>query len=127
MAEIHEKGKATEDEALVWFLKNRPSILLCRNFRTRGGEIDLIFEEINLFKGETQSRSELVFVEVRFRPKGAMVSALESVGWLKQRRMAKTAEYFLVQYKGKATTLRYDLLLWDGESWDHRPNLQLVL
>jgi Holliday junction resolvase-like predicted endonuclease len=146
MAEIHRIGKETENRALDWYLLHRPCVLLKRNYRFQRGEVDLIFEEnIPVLLGDSfsfqshnspwdlafsgqpsRTHTELVFVEVRYRPKLGMVSAVESVGWVKQIRMKRAAEHFLASYRGRAETVRYDLLVWDGHHWGHFPNLQLV-
>ena len=125
MARIHQIGQKTENEALQWFLNHRlHARLYCRNYRYIGGEIDLIFEEC---KQEPlgPEETELVFVEVRFRPQLAMVSALESIGPIKRQRMKKTAARFLASYQGKAKQARYDLLLFDGVRWTHLANINL--
>lgn len=133
MAEIHRVGRETETRALDWYLANRPCILLSKNYRYQRGEIDLIFEECGSLAYERSSEGltlkpsiELVFVEVRYRPKLGMVTAVESVGWVKQVRMRRAADRFLASYCGQAKTVRYDLLVWDGQTWNHLPNLQLL-
>ena len=118
MARIHEEGKRAEDEAIEWYLKRKAAVLLVRNFRCRRGEIDLIFEE-------TGQDLELVFVEVRSRAWGAMVSGLESVQRRKQKRMTFTAQVFLASYRGVAQNIRFDLLAWNGRDWEHYPDLWL--
>lgn len=141
MAEIHKVGSETESRALEWFALNRRGVLVKKNYRCKQGEIDLIFEERSFTLYDAPLRrslpknqqipiheplTELVFVEVRYRPKEALVSGIESVGWKKQLRMKRAAEHFLASYRGNAKTLRYDLLVWDGWDWFHMPNLHFV-
>lgn len=86
---------------------------LAQNFRTRGGEVDLIFEQ------RTANSLELVFVEVRARRSGGMQSAIESIGFRKRLRLRRAIALFLAQYQGKANAVRMDALCWDGEAWQH--------
>lgn len=90
----------------------RSGRLLTRNFRCKAGEIDLIFEV-------GVERVELVFVEVRARQAGSLASGIESVNSVKRRRLVAAASLFLSTYRGKARSLRFDILGWDGEVWTH--------
>ena len=67
------------------FLKGRGLHALGRNYARRSGEIDLV-----MLDGEI-----LVFVEVRYRGRGAWSGGLESVDRAKQARLARTATLFL--------------------------------
>lgn len=86
------------------------------------GEIDLIFEE---YLSES-NQWELVFVEVRARLMSGWVDGPQSVVAKKQQRLAKTAAHFMMNYSGKAKTVRIDLLSWDGHNWSHLPALWLI-
>lgn len=68
------------------FLTARGLRLLLRNYRCRGGEIDLIM----------QDAKNLVFVEVRYRKNVAHGSPLESVTSGKQRRIIRAAQHFMM-------------------------------
>lgn len=77
--------------------------LLERNFRVRGGEIDLICRD-----GRT-----LVFVEVRLRSRSDFGGAAASITAAKQRRIILAARHYLA---GKADCdCRFDCILLDGE------------
>jgi len=67
------------------YLRERELRLLARNYRYRGGEIDLIMEHTGI----------TVFVEVRYRQHEAYGSPAESVDRRKQQRLIKTANHFL--------------------------------
>ena len=54
---------------------------VARNYRRRSGEIDLVMLHDEV----------LVFVEVRYRGRGARVSPLDSVDAAKRRRLTRTA------------------------------------
>ncbi|MDF2690646.1 MAG: hypothetical protein K0S29_501 [Gammaproteobacteria bacterium] len=91
-------GFAKEDIALR-FLKNKGLKLICRNFHSRFGEIDLIM----------QDQSSLVFIEVRFRSSEKFGSSAESVSFLKQQRLIKTAQFYLLHHPQNAAC-RFDVL-----------------
>lgn len=117
----HEIGRQAEARVASWYLKVRKATLLGRNYRTRLGEIDLIFEEKSPKSGET----ELVFVEVRVRLDGNWRNGLESVDPTKMGRLIHTARCFLACYHGPSSGVRFDLVSWDGKRWDYFPNLRI--
>jgi putative endonuclease len=100
-------GAAAEQEALRWLLE-RGLVFVERNYRCRGGEIDLIMRE----------QHSLVFVEVRARAQASTVSAIDSVGAAKQRRLAHAVRHYLASHPAAAELyLRVDLLAYDGRQW----------
>ncbi len=119
MNQRHQLGKESEAYAKSWFLQQQGYRFVTSNYRCRWGEIDLIFEQ----DFPESRKTELVFVEVRARGVGAWVSPLESVDWKKQRRLQKTAVYFMSQYRGPASSMRFDLIFCEGATWGHLPNL----
>jgi len=92
-------GQAAEDFACR-YLKARGLALLERNYRCRGGELDLIMRE-----GES-----LVFVEVRLRNNRLFASPAESVDRGKQRRLVIAAQHFLQRHRLNDAPCRFDLL-----------------
>jgi len=81
--------------------------LVTRNYRFRGGEIDLIMEHAGV----------TVFVEVRYRRGTVYGSAAESVDRRKQQRLLKTATHFLqTQTRGRQEpACRFDVVTIEGE------------
>ena len=77
-------GTAAEDWACR-YLEAHGLILIARNFRVRGGELDLIMRD-----GE-----QLVFVEVRSRRSCRFGVPAESVTRVKQQRLLQTAAIYL--------------------------------
>ncbi len=69
------------------YLRKRGLTVLCRNYRSRFGEIDLIAADARF----------LVFTEVKTRLEGSLEDPLEAVTPGKQRRIAKTAMLYLQQ------------------------------
>jgi len=78
-------GQRGEDAA-ARYLEARGLRLLERNYRCRGGEVDLV-----MLEGDT-----LVLVEVRLRSSAEFGGAAASVGPRKQRRFALAARHLLM-------------------------------
>lgn len=86
------------------FLKNKGYKVVKRNYRCRGGEVDLIVLD----------RKVVVFVEVKTRTDHGFGSPLEAVEPRKQRRMILAAQLFLHQKKLHERDARFDVV---GISW----------
>ncbi|MDQ3196821.1 MAG: YraN family protein [Burkholderiales bacterium] len=97
---------AEAEHAAADFLKQQGLILLEQNFRSRYGEIDLIFRH-----GKT-----LVFVEVRLRRNPHFGNAAESITFSKQRKLVRTAQFFLTDrgMNRQACACRFDAVLFGG-------------
>lgn len=65
-------------------LESRGLHTLVQNYRCRAGEIDLIMRDADV----------VVFVEVRYRGCGNLVSAADSVDHRKQKKLLATARHF---------------------------------
>ena len=102
------KGAAAEQRAAD-YLQKQGLTLVERNFRVRGGEIDLICRD-----GRTT-----VFVEVRLRSRGDFGGAAASITSTKQARLILAARHWL-QRHGE-TPCRFDCVLFDGPD---QPELQ---
>jgi putative endonuclease len=107
LTELQIKGKAGEDEALSYLVRQGLT-LIERNFRCRGGEIDLIM----------QDGGEVVFVEVRKRSSRRYGGAAASVTAAKQSRLIVAAHMFLQRYR-KPAACRFDIVAIDQNaiSW----------
>jgi putative endonuclease len=79
-----EAGAEAEDAACA-FLEARGARIVERNFRARGGEIDLVAREGDV----------LVFAEVRFREGEEFGTPEESVGLAKRRKIAAVAKEYI--------------------------------
>lgn len=101
------EGQAAEDAALA-YLQAQGLILLQRNFRCKGGEIDLILRQ----------QDTLVFVEVRKRTDSRYGGAAASVTARKQARLILAAQVFLQRYR-VPPACRFDVVAFDGDrlSW----------
>lgn len=98
-------GKLAEDIAAE-YLVDQGLRVLARNFRVRGGEVDLICSEAGT----------LVFVEVRLRRYAAFGGALESITFTKQQKIGLAARHYLVRL-GKEYPCRFDCILLTELSW----------
>lgn len=76
--------------------------VVCRNYRCRLGEIDLIAQD-----GEV-----LVFVEVRSRSRADYGSAAESISLAKQRRIIAAARHYLATLP-RMPACRFDAVTLD--------------
>jgi len=96
------RGREAEDRA-ARHLERQGLRVVARNFRVRGGEIDLICRD-----GRT-----LVFVEVRLRGRGDFGGAGASITAVKRQRIILAARHYLA---GKAECdCRFDCVLIDGD------------
>lgn len=98
------EGDAAEDRALH-YLQQYGLTLMQRNFRCKGGEIDLIMQE----------SGALVFVEVRMRADTRHGGAAASVTARKQARLIIAAQVFLQRYR-MPPACRFDVIAIDGSA-----------
>jgi putative endonuclease len=97
-----QEGQSGEDQALA-HLQQQGLMLIMRNFRCKTGEIDLIMRD----------QQTLVFVEVRKRAPGSLVSAVDSITPAKQRRVWLTAQFYLQRF-ATPPACRIDVVAIDG-------------
>lgn len=96
-------GKIGEAVA-VRYLRRQGYKILERNFRLRGGEIDIVARD-----GE-----QLVFVEVKTRSSNNQEFLRTSVNKGKEKRLSKTASYYLMKKKYGGLTSRFDVIFVVG-------------
>ena len=100
------RSSGEDAEALAAaYLVRRGLQLLARNWRVRGGEIDLVCAD-----GDS-----LVFVEVRLRRGQAFGGAAASITSAKQRRLIHAARHYLQSYGGDRAC-RFDAVLLENLS-----------
>jgi putative endonuclease len=104
------EGDAAEQRALL-FLQAQGLTLVERNFRCKGGEIDLVMRD----------GGSLVFVEVRKRADTRHGGAAASVTARKQARLIVAAQLFLQRYR-MPPACRFDVIAIDGEAMDWLKN-----
>jgi putative endonuclease len=97
-------GDAAEDAAAK-HLAAAGCRIVARNARYRDGEVDLVARE----------RDVLVFVEVRMRVSLRFGGAAVSVNSLKQKRIARAAQHWLLgEYGERWPACRFDVVTVDG-------------
>ncbi|MGI9229107.1 MAG: YraN family protein [Gammaproteobacteria bacterium] len=101
------RGQQAETLALD-YLKQHKLQLLCKNYRGRFGEIDLIMRD-------TQ---HIIFVEVRYRSSTDPVHPLETIDAHKQGRIIRTSQGFLQRYHAKYPEhdYRFDVVTITGDT-----------
>lgn len=93
-------GTHGEDVA-VSYLQKQGYAVLARNFRTKGGEVDII----------AQVKDTLVFVEVKARSSSRFGFPEEAVGTSKRQRIARAARRYLFLNKPAHTPyIRFDII-----------------
>ncbi len=97
-------GSEAEDRALR-HLQGRGLKLIARNYRCRGGELDLVM----------QQDDTLAVIEVRQRSHSGFGSAAESVDRRKQQRIILATQMFLAAHPQHAQApLRFDVVALDA-------------
>lgn len=99
------RGAAAE-AAAAQLLEKRGLRVIERNFRVKGGEIDLVCRD-----GDTT-----VFVEVRLRTRGDFGGAAASITAAKQGRLILAARHWLARHGD--TPCRFDAVVSDGETFE---------
>ncbi len=109
-------GRAAEADAARW-LAARGVVVLARNVRVPGGEIDLL----------ARQGACLLFVEVRWRRNARYGGAAASIDWRKRRRLQHAALWLLQREQARQAAApagadllsgRLDALCRDGDSPD---------
>ena len=96
------RGREAEDRAAK-YLECYGQRVILRNFRIRGGEIDLICRDGKV----------LVFVEVRQRSRSDYGGAGASITATKRRRIVLAAQHYLLDQRD--CDCRFDCVLIDGD------------
>ena len=114
---IHLQRGRIGEEAAQRYLRRSGLKFLLANYRTRRGEIDLIFRD----------RDCLVFVEVKTRSNEEWTRPAAAVNAEKRRRLSRTAFDYLRELKKPRLKFRFDVvevLLEDGRVREirHLPN-----
>ena len=79
-------GKSGEDKVAAFLRKNGYTVIK-RNHQCRFGEIDII----------ASTKEYIVFVEVKTRKKGSIVTGAEAVDGYKQKRIMLTAQDYIAK------------------------------
>lgn len=88
MSKASETGKLGE-AAVIQYLEKKGAEILDHNYRIAGGEIDII----------AALSGELLFVEVKTRRIGSMVSGFEAVTERKKMLIMRTATHYCMEHE----------------------------
>ena len=102
MTHKSEVGKFGEDLALI-YLKRQGYKIIERNFRIRGGEIDII----------AQDNNTLVYIEVKTRTSHAFGLPEESVGYHKLKFIERASKFYRANRKNLPQLERIDVMSVD--------------
>ena len=102
MREQYNKRKlgAQVEQFITEYLTEQGFVILEMNYRCRQGEIDIIAKDDTYY----------VFIEVKYRKSTAYGLPQEAVGFNKQRRICKAAQYYLYEkHLPDTTPVRFDV------------------
>ena len=96
---------AKYENLAVDFLKKIGYDIIERNYRYRGGEIDIV----------ARDNEVLVMCEVKYRKSGGIKDAVMAVDYKKQRQISKVCAHYLSFRKIPSDTqIRFDVVAIDG-------------
>lgn len=104
-----DEGKRGEEFAASYLRRNGYQII-DRNFRIRGGEIDLIaidYAPVSELAGGKKEKT-LVFIEVKTRTSNAFGTPLEAIGYYKLRTLQKAAYLYKMKHPELPSLMRID-------------------
>lgn len=88
-----------EEEACRFLRKNKHKIL-SRNYRTAGGEIDIV----------AQWKKMIVFVEVKTRTSTVYAQPWEAVGYRKRKNLKAAAKAYVMENAVRGFEFRFDVI-----------------
>lgn len=100
---LTNSGQRGEQCAAAWLVRERRFVLVTRNWRNprdRREELDLV----------ARDGAALVFVEVKTRAPGALVSGYYAVDVRKRRVLQRAIRAYLKQLREKPRTFRFDIV-----------------
>ncbi len=98
-----EQGMRGEQFA-VEFLASQGFQVIDRNFRIRGGEIDIIALEMD---SQTKEKT-LVFLEVKTRSSTDFGEPLEAIGYYKMRALIRATQFYKLKHPRLPDLMRID-------------------
>ncbi len=114
---VNRRDQGLKAESRVQkFLETSGFKFYCRNFRWKGGEVDLVMEDPN---------GTLVFVEVRSSTKESPWLRYSIQRAKRRRMMATTHEFFLRNPKMRIKPFRFDLVWVEQIKIEHWKNITL--
>jgi putative endonuclease len=109
------KGAAGEEKATEYLL-DRGYAIVCRNYRSRKGEIDCIARDTD---------GTLVFIEVKASSTTQCCNPLFRINPAKQRTIFAMAQQYLAEHHITSAPCRFDVIGIVGDSIDHLRNAMI--
>lgn len=101
----HEFGMQGEDIACK-FIESHGGRIIERNFRFKGGEIDVIYKDGDY----------IVFGEIKYRSSSTFGMAEEAVGYRKQRTISRGCDFYLTKNNlDQFTPVRFDVIALNAD------------
>lgn len=94
----HKRGKFGEDYTAE-YLTNKGYQIIARNFRRRGGELDIV-----ALKG-----GMLIVVEVKTRKFGSLTDGTDAITYTKKKNIILTSAKFLQENEPEFSEMRFDV------------------
>ncbi len=104
------------EELAVKYLKNLGYKILERNYRIRGGEIDIV----------ARDKDYIIFVEVKTRYSHEFGLPSESITFFKIKALLKTALFYIQEKKLGDIGYRIDLVTVDFSNNPQKPEIELI-
>ncbi|HUQ84952.1 MAG TPA: YraN family protein [Candidatus Limnocylindrales bacterium] len=117
-----DEGNRGEDIATQYLIEKGYKII-ARNFRIRGGEIDIIAIDPSTGSG---LNSTLVFIEVKTRTSLQYGTGLESITHWKLKALVKSAEFYKLQHKNLPDLMRIDAVVVMLDRFNDVDSIELV-
>ena len=97
------------------YLRAKGYRTLARNWSCAAGEVDIVMRHDD----------EIVFVEVRLRSKTSYGAGLDTVAWQKQRKLIKTAQWYLQKTRQEHIPVRFDVVSIEHEDGQN-PHIEYI-
>ena len=104
------------EEIAARFLTDKGYKVIGRNYRIRGGEIDIIAID----------EDALVFVEVKTRTSKKFGTGLEAITHWKLKALIKSAEFYKMQHRNLPDLMRIDAVVIMLDAFDEIDSIELV-
>lgn len=102
-----DEGNRGEDIACRYLI-DRGYKIIARNFRIRGGEIDVIALDPSTGSG---LNSTLAFIEVKTRTSTQFGTGLEAIGYFKLKALTRTAQIYKAMHINLPDAMRIDAVV----------------
>ena len=103
---LHQGNRG--EQFAVEFLVSQGFQIIERNFRIRGGEIDIIAIDPTTVSEFGGGEKTLVFIEVKTRSSSDFGEPLEAIGYHKLRALIKATQFYKMKYPRLPDLMRID-------------------